>query len=229
MVVGAHPLFMLAKCARRLFRRPFGLHALGLGAADVRVIQPDTAQVPNSGPTVASRTSMVVGHLVAKACDDLVRNLEDKGLLPAAAEVSDRVSVQSEGRGRRWSPEVLRAALGKGASVFTVHPSVPASTVKGCPSERWLMIPCSTSDTTTVRSGSLSSKRRNPSRTMPWSSAITTRIGTAELWGGVIVAAPRGVLEFPIQASNRSRPRRPHWRRGRAGRRVRSGRSCRGA
>jgi CO/xanthine dehydrogenase Mo-binding subunit len=91
--------------------------ALGLDAADVRVIQPDTAQVPNSGPTVASRTSMVVGHLVAKACDDLVRNLEGKGLLPAAAALAERVSVQSEGRGRRWSAEVLRAALQQGAGI----------------------------------------------------------------------------------------------------------------
>ena len=58
--------------------------ALGLTAADVRVIQADTAQVPNSGPTVASRTSMVVGHLVAKACDDLVRGLESNGQIGRA-------------------------------------------------------------------------------------------------------------------------------------------------
>ncbi len=44
---------------------------LGLAAAQVRIATPDTSRVPNSGPTVASRTAMVVGHLVEKACDDL--------------------------------------------------------------------------------------------------------------------------------------------------------------
>lgn len=37
----------------------------------VVVAQPDTSRVPNSGPTVASRTAMVVGGLVEQACDDL--------------------------------------------------------------------------------------------------------------------------------------------------------------
>lgn len=44
---------------------------LGLSAEDVIIATPDTHRVPNSGPTVASRTAMVVGHLVEKACDDL--------------------------------------------------------------------------------------------------------------------------------------------------------------
>ena len=38
--------------------------ALGLEYDSVDVAQPDTANVPNSGPTVASRTTMVVGKLV---------------------------------------------------------------------------------------------------------------------------------------------------------------------
>jgi len=41
--------------------------ALGLDYADVEVAQPDTAQVPDSGPTVASRTCMIVGKLVESA------------------------------------------------------------------------------------------------------------------------------------------------------------------
>ena len=44
---------------------------LGLEAADVVIADADTGRVPNSGPTVASRTAMVVGRLVEKACDDL--------------------------------------------------------------------------------------------------------------------------------------------------------------
>ena len=41
--------------------------ALGIDCDDVEVVQPDTAEVPNSGPTVASRTCMVVGKLVESA------------------------------------------------------------------------------------------------------------------------------------------------------------------
>src|SRR6202049_286183 len=41
--------------------------ALGLPYENVSVAQPDTLEVPNSGPTVASRTVMVVGKLVQSA------------------------------------------------------------------------------------------------------------------------------------------------------------------
>ena len=41
--------------------------ALGIDGDDVEVAQPDTAVVPDSGPTVASRTCMVVGKLVETA------------------------------------------------------------------------------------------------------------------------------------------------------------------
>lgn len=44
---------------------------LGLNAAEVLVPDPDTRRAPNSGPTVASRTAMVVGRLIERACDDL--------------------------------------------------------------------------------------------------------------------------------------------------------------
>lgn len=44
---------------------------LGLETSDVVIAEPDTSRVPNSGPTVASRTAMVVGHLIEVACDDL--------------------------------------------------------------------------------------------------------------------------------------------------------------
>jgi len=41
--------------------------ALGIGCDQIDVVQPDTADVPNSGPTVASRTAMIVGGLVESA------------------------------------------------------------------------------------------------------------------------------------------------------------------
>lgn len=38
----------------------------------VTLATPDTSRVPNSGPTVASRTAMIVGHLIEQACDKIV-------------------------------------------------------------------------------------------------------------------------------------------------------------
>jgi len=55
--------------------------ALGLPYEDVTIAQPDTMNVPNSGPTVASRTAMVVGKLVASAALGLKQTLVDAGML----------------------------------------------------------------------------------------------------------------------------------------------------
>jgi CO/xanthine dehydrogenase Mo-binding subunit len=46
--------------------------AIGIDYEDVMMAPPDTDIVPNSGPTVASRTSMVVGRLIERACLQLV-------------------------------------------------------------------------------------------------------------------------------------------------------------
>ena len=45
--------------------------ALGVPYEDVDVAQPDTARVPDSGPTVASRTCMVVGGILERAATEL--------------------------------------------------------------------------------------------------------------------------------------------------------------
>ena len=55
--------------------------ALGLRYEDVRFAQPDTQEVPNSGPTVASRTAMVVGKLVQSAAIGIRQTLRASGLL----------------------------------------------------------------------------------------------------------------------------------------------------
>jgi CO/xanthine dehydrogenase Mo-binding subunit len=55
--------------------------ALGLDYEDVELAPPDTAMVPNSGPTVASRTAMVVGKLVEGAALGLRETLVAAGLL----------------------------------------------------------------------------------------------------------------------------------------------------
>ena len=55
--------------------------ALGVDESLIEVAQPDTSNVPNSGPTVASRTAMVVGKLVESAVLGLKQTLVGSGLL----------------------------------------------------------------------------------------------------------------------------------------------------
>jgi CO/xanthine dehydrogenase Mo-binding subunit len=54
---------------------------LGLEIDRIDIMQPDTAMVPNSGPTVASRTTMIVGKLVESAARATQKSLFDSGLL----------------------------------------------------------------------------------------------------------------------------------------------------
>ena len=57
--------------------------ALGIDQEQIEIVQPDTANVPNSGPTVASRTSMIVGKLVETAALEIRRKLVNGGYLSA--------------------------------------------------------------------------------------------------------------------------------------------------
>ncbi len=50
-------------------------HRLGLEPEQIVIAEADTSRVPNSGPTVASRTTMVAGKLVENACSDLLDQL----------------------------------------------------------------------------------------------------------------------------------------------------------
>jgi CO/xanthine dehydrogenase Mo-binding subunit len=61
---------------------------LDLPYGNVEIAQPDTSQVPNSGPTVASRTAMVVGTLVQSAALGIKQTLIASGhlLTPYSAE-----------------------------------------------------------------------------------------------------------------------------------------------
>jgi CO/xanthine dehydrogenase Mo-binding subunit len=54
----------------------------GLGEEDVVFAEPDTGAVPDSGPTVASRTTMIVGGLIART----VAELRDRVLAATAGE-----------------------------------------------------------------------------------------------------------------------------------------------
>jgi CO/xanthine dehydrogenase Mo-binding subunit len=63
--------------------------ALRLDCEQIRIVQPDTAYVPNSGPTVASRTAMIVGKLVETAAGGLLKLLMDAGLLREGYSAAD--------------------------------------------------------------------------------------------------------------------------------------------
>jgi CO/xanthine dehydrogenase Mo-binding subunit len=54
---------------------------LNLPYDQVLIAQPDTGKVPNSGPTVASRTAMIVGKLVERAAQSLCATLVASGHL----------------------------------------------------------------------------------------------------------------------------------------------------
>ena len=82
--------------------------ALGLPYENVSVAQPDTLEVPNSGPTVASRTVMVVGKLVQSAALGIRQTLISSKLLGEIYSADEfRAACQSyvAGRGefRCWS------------------------------------------------------------------------------------------------------------------------------
>lgn len=62
---------------------------LGVSYDQIEIAKPDTGAVPNSGPTVASRTCMVVGKLVESACLGLKQTLIKAGLLSDGYDVGE--------------------------------------------------------------------------------------------------------------------------------------------
>ena len=92
--------------------------ALGLPVEAIEIAQPDTAVVPDSGPTVASRTCMVVGRLVETAAKSLLAQLQsDAGLTAkysaaefrhAAAEYARKSGTPARASARYSPPEGLK-------------------------------------------------------------------------------------------------------------------------
>jgi CO/xanthine dehydrogenase Mo-binding subunit len=85
--------------------------ALGLGYEDVAIAQPDTHEVPNSGPTVASRTVMVVGKLVQSAARGIRKTLMASGTLgdsysPHEFRAACRAYVAAHGKFRSFAQYV---------------------------------------------------------------------------------------------------------------------------
>jgi CO/xanthine dehydrogenase Mo-binding subunit len=82
--------------------------ALGLPYENVSMAQPDTLEVPNSGPTVASRTVMVVGKLVQSAALGIRQTLISSKLLGEIYSADQfrtacRNYVAGRGEFRSWS------------------------------------------------------------------------------------------------------------------------------
>jgi len=101
--------------------------ALGIPYDQVEVAQPDTARVPDSGPTVASRTCMVVGGILQRAATELRSRIG--GMSPAAyfaAHGPLRIEAEYEQPDWiRWDDEQYRgdayATYGWGCNVAEVE------------------------------------------------------------------------------------------------------------
>ncbi len=92
--------------------------ALGISYDLIELAQPDTANVPNSGPTVASRTCMIVGKLVESASLGLRHTLLGSGLL-----------------GEEYSSEEFSAACRE--YIQTIGPLKSVTTYKAPPDVFW--------------------------------------------------------------------------------------------
>jgi CO/xanthine dehydrogenase Mo-binding subunit len=118
---------------------------LGVPIETIDVVQPDTAVVPDSGPTVASRTCMVVGKLVETAAHHLRTELERVGVRsPAATDTFARGCADYVARfgplrataryqpppGRRWNDDTYQGdAYGTYAwAVYVAEVSVDTAT-----------------------------------------------------------------------------------------------------
>ncbi len=104
--------------------------ALGIPYSQVDIARPDTSVVPDSGPTVASRTCMVVGGLLTRCAHSMREKLA--GASPAEHHARHgRLHVEEQyaaPSGRTWNDETYRGdayatfAWGCDVSELTVDP-----------------------------------------------------------------------------------------------------------
>ena len=83
--------------------------AAGVGPEDVTFAEPDTGAVPDSGPTVASRTTMIVGGVIARV----------------VAELRDRVEAWHGGPVERFREAAARFVKEKGPVEITLRNEPP--------------------------------------------------------------------------------------------------------
>ncbi|MBV8571727.1 MAG: xanthine dehydrogenase family protein [Acidobacteriaceae bacterium] len=121
--------------------------ALGIAYEQVEICPPDTALVPNSGPTVASRTSMIVGKLIEQAAGEFKKRLWSDDELPAdyspgqfSAKLRDYQSVcgplrtraqYHEPAGIHWDDEHYRGDAYGAFSWATYVAEVTVDTITG--------------------------------------------------------------------------------------------------
>ena len=86
--------------------------ALGVGIEHVRHPLPDTYECPNSGPTVASRSTMFIGRVLLANCRRIVGKLRD--FLAERAEIDGTAPVEIEFEGG-----VFTMGSGKSTSILT--------------------------------------------------------------------------------------------------------------
>lgn len=91
--------------------------ALGAEYDTIEIRRPDTAAVPNSGPTVASRTSMVIGRLVERAAYELKSKLQDAGYLPATY-TTDQFDTAAAGYAAERGPVTVRTQYEEPAGIY---------------------------------------------------------------------------------------------------------------
>jgi CO/xanthine dehydrogenase Mo-binding subunit len=99
--------------------------ALGIPYEKVQICRPDTALVPNSGPTVASRTSMIVGKLIERTASEFKQKLQ-------AGESSIRTRAQyEEPPGIHWDDQKYEGDAYGAYSWATYVAEVTVDTVTG--------------------------------------------------------------------------------------------------
>jgi len=98
--------------------------ALSLDPAFIRYPLADTGLVPNSGPTVASRTTMVVGNVVHRAAQDLKKQIEAFASLrffkgaPAELRASQLVSAGAKPVPFAKAAQAMLAEIGPASGFF---------------------------------------------------------------------------------------------------------------
>ncbi len=85
---------------------------------DILIHQPDTHLVPNSGPTVASRTAMIVGKLVEQCCEKLCAALIATGHLAPDYTPADFLAAALAASADRDTPFEVRVRYQSPGDIF---------------------------------------------------------------------------------------------------------------
>ena len=105
------------------------MESTGLGEGDVVLADPDTDQVPDSGPTVASRTTMVVGEcmrrVVESVCDRVLAWWKDEAGVDGDPRIQAGVVSSSNGVSERFRDLARRYLECEGSLEITLRHEPP--------------------------------------------------------------------------------------------------------